>query len=142
MDVKDQVQSVMNNARVCMSSDAWTSVRGQSVVNYLASIHGKSFYIESVTTGSVSHTGEWIFRDLSRVIEENTMEVVGVVTDNTSANKLAWRLLAQKYPDKFFYGQFCLFTFVMSATPYICWRKIYWLLHQRDRPLSETLLTF
>ena len=87
-----------------------TNVRGQSV----AAIHGQSFYLESVATGTQSHTGEWLAQDMTRIIEENSLEVAGVVTDNTSANKLAWRLLGRKYPDKFFYGTSKFFVFLKT----------------------------
>ena len=64
----------------------------------------KLFFIESVSTGDQSHNAEWIANDISRVIDGFTCDVAGAITDNTSANKSAWKILEAKYPDKFFHG--------------------------------------
>jgi hypothetical protein len=40
------------------------------------------------------------------------MDIAGAVTDNTSANKLAWKLLQDKYPTKFFYGRTLVAQFI------------------------------
>jgi Protein of unknown function (DUF 659) len=43
--------------------------------------------------------------DISRIIEKlSSSHVVGAVTDNTSTNKVAWSLLKQRFPGRFFQG--------------------------------------
>lgn len=85
---------------------------GEPIVNYMAATPTGSFFLESVNTGSQGHTAQWIADDISRVIDsfvsvEPTIIVTGAVTDNTSANKRAWSILEEKYPNKFFHGCVC-----------------------------------
>ena len=61
-------------------------------------------FLESVATGEQSHTVEWISEDLICVMYSMPCEVAGAVTDYTSANKKAWKLLKEAYPTKFFHG--------------------------------------
>jgi len=63
-----------------------------------------SFIIERINTGAQAHDAEWIAKDIMRVVDKITAKVAGVVTDNTNTNKIAWNILGQKYPNKFFYG--------------------------------------
>jgi hypothetical protein len=85
-------------------------------VNYLISKQGKSFYLESISTGKQGHVAQWLADDISRVIEKNShFNVAGVVTDNTSANKLAWKMLGKKFPGKFFYGLSLRFSFSLRS---------------------------
>ncbi|CAH1115876.1 unnamed protein product [Psylliodes chrysocephalus] len=46
---------------------------------------------------------------ISRVINsfDSSIVVGGAVTDNTSANKVAWKILEETYPNKFFHGCVC-----------------------------------
>jgi hypothetical protein len=64
----------------------------------------KSLFLEAVHTGSQAHTAEWLAKDISRVIDGIGGNVVGCVTDNTAANKKAWKELEEKYPNLFFHG--------------------------------------
>lgn len=89
---------------VCLVTDSWTNVLGEPIVNYMAASPKKTFFIESVSTGDQSHNAEWIAQDISRVIDSIDCDVVGAVTDNTNANKAAWKILEDKYPNKFFHG--------------------------------------
>jgi hypothetical protein len=62
--------------------------------------------LESVSTGDVGHTGEWLAEDVIRVIETHShIHFAGAVTDNASANRKSWEILSAKYPMKFFYGK-------------------------------------
>lgn len=42
--------------------------------------------------------------DLARVIDSQVSKVSGAVTDNTNANKAAWKILEKRYSTKFFHG--------------------------------------
>lgn len=90
---------------ICIISDAWTNVLGEPVVNYMAASPRKTFFLESVATHDQSHNSKWIAEDLARVIDsQKNCNVAGAVTDNTNANKAAWKILEKKYPGKFFHG--------------------------------------
>ena len=108
-DIKTGVLASIKGSYVCLSTDGFTNVNHESVVNYLATSHGKSYFLEAVNTGAQGHTAAWLASDIERIVlQYPEANIVGVVTDNTSANKLAWKLLSVKYPQKFFYGV-CMF---------------------------------
>lgn len=110
----------LSEKRLCLSTDGFTNVNHESVINYLATAQGKSFFLEAVQTGKVSHTGEMLAKDVERIISTHShFQVAGVVTDNTSANKVAWSLLQTKYPDKHFYGNL-LFEFLSQSFFRMC----------------------
>jgi hypothetical protein len=105
----------LQSQAICLTTDAWSNVRGESVVSYTAACEGKSFYLESNLTGTQSHTGQWLAQDISRIVQTYSSDVAGVVTDNASPNVAAWKILAQKFPDKF--------SMVVLPIPFTCWRK-------------------
>ena len=73
------------------SSDAWSSILQEPIVNYMAVCPTKSLFLEAVHTRSQGHTAEWITEDLLRVIDGVGGNVAGcVLTDNVAANKKAW----------------------------------------------------
>lgn len=91
----------------CLTSDGWSNVSGDPVVNYMMNVDDHSLFLETVYTGKQSHNAEWIALDLGRVIDKMRKEnvnICGAVTDNTSTNKAAWILLSRQYPDMFFQG--------------------------------------
>lgn len=103
----DDMMSSLKGREVCLTSDGTTNVNGMAIINYVVSCLGKSFFWEAVQTKQESHTGEWLAADLSRVIRSHdAVKVVGVVTDNTSANKAAWGALTKNFPELFVYGIF------------------------------------
>ena len=105
LELTAHLRAALKNQAVCLSTDGFTNVNHESVVNYLVTSQGKSFYLESVNTGTQGHSAEWMAADIERILlSYHDTNVVGMVTDNTSANKAAWRLLSAKFPQKFFYG--------------------------------------
>jgi Protein of unknown function (DUF 659) len=64
-----------------------------------------SLFLESIYTGEKSHNAQFLSDDISRIIEKlSSSHVVGAVTNNTSTNKIAWSLLKQRFPGRFFQG--------------------------------------
>ncbi|KAI9905608.1 hypothetical protein PsorP6_013899 [Peronosclerospora sorghi] len=63
-----------------------------------------SLFLESNPTGEQDHTSAFLAADSIRVINLVNGEVTGVVMDNTSSNKVAWKILREEFPDKFFQG--------------------------------------
>ena len=104
--VKAEVNKLLSasNQYICITSDAWSSVLQEPIVNYMAVCPTKSLFLEAVHTGSQGHTAEWIAEDLLRVIDGIEGNVAGCVTDNSAANKKAWQQLEGKYPNLFFHG--------------------------------------
>ena len=50
------------------------------------------------------HNADWRSADLQRVMDSLKCNVAGAVTDNTSTNKKAWRILHDRSPTRFFHG--------------------------------------
>ena len=69
-----------------ITSDSWTNISHDAIVNYMATCNRFSLFLESIATGEISHTGEWIASEFIRIINKLKTEVCGGCTDNTSAN--------------------------------------------------------
>lgn len=88
-------------------SDSWTNVKGEPIINYCSVNPEESTYLESEHTGTDQHTAEFLADDIVRVFEQYPARWAGSVTDNTAANKKSWKILKEKYPNRFFYGCIC-----------------------------------
>jgi Protein of unknown function (DUF 659)/hAT family C-terminal dimerisation region len=109
MEVKKKVDGWLDRgAYGSLTTDGWSNIKNESVVNYMfvSGADNMSLFLESIETGIESHTAEFLARDISRVIEgaPPNARIAGVVMDNTSANKAAWRILQKDYPSRFFQG--------------------------------------
>jgi hypothetical protein len=62
---------------VCLTSNAWSNVVNDPVVNYMAVSPTKSHFLEAVHTEQQSHAADWLSTDLSRVIDSLGDNVVG-----------------------------------------------------------------
>lgn len=106
--VKKVNQELSTSIGVCLTSDGWSNVNNEPVINYCGVTVDQAFFLECNFTKTQGHNADYIYNDIKRVIcEHENVTVVGCCTDNTSANKNAWELLRDEYPDKFFYGCVC-----------------------------------
>ena len=105
-EVKSEVDSLLSkhDQFISITSDAWSNIANEAVVNYMAVSPTKSLFLESVNTEEQGHDAEWLSQDMSRVIDRIGENVVGAITDNTAANKKMWSILEQRYPARFFHG--------------------------------------
>jgi hypothetical protein len=77
----------LRGKRCTLVSDAWTDTNGKSVVNYVALYEDVSVFLESVYTGSTSHSASFLAADIQRIMGKYAfIDLVAVVTDNTSTN--------------------------------------------------------
>ena len=81
--------------------DGWSNIRNEAIINFVVSLP-KSIFWNSFHTKLQSHLGEYIADEVLKVIEEIKREcgkmVIGVVTNNASNMKKAWRLIEEKFP--------------------------------------------
>ena len=105
-EVKGKVDSLLSkqNQFISITSDAWSNIANESVVNYMAVSPSKSLFLESVNTEEQGHDAVRLSQDMSRVIDGIGENVVGAITDNTAANKKMWSILEKKYPTCYFHG--------------------------------------
>ncbi len=103
--VKEKVDAwLARDLFACITSDAWSNIKNESVINYMLVSGDMSLFLKSNSTGEDSHTSEFLANDLSRVIKSTKGKIAGAIMDNTSANKQAWMLLKTFHPEKFFQG--------------------------------------
>lgn len=99
------------SGHLCISSDGWSNTHGEPIINYMGKCStGETYFLESVATGTTSHSAQYILTDLKRVIDKKIakgIEVSGVTTDNTNTNKRVWKDLEEAYPWMFFQGCVC-----------------------------------
>ena len=92
---------------VALMCDGWSNIRNEAIINFIVSIPQPVFW-KSFHSELESHTGEYISREVEKVIEEVKgkcgMVVIGSVTDNASNMKRAWNLLRENYPEITCYG--------------------------------------
>ncbi|XP_042383296.1 uncharacterized protein LOC121975615 [Zingiber officinale] len=82
-----------------LMADEWTDKRQRTLINFLVNSPKGSVFIESVDASDYAKTGEKIFQLLDRFVERvGEVNVVQVVTDSTSNNVLAGKLLEAKRP--------------------------------------------
>lgn len=99
------MQVELDGQTVTIVTDGWTDINGLSVINYVAVVGRKTFFLESVYTGSQGHDAQFLSADIKRVVlKYDFLSVGAVVTDNTATNKAAWELLQQEFPRLFFHG--------------------------------------
>jgi Protein of unknown function (DUF 659) len=70
----------------------------------MAVIPENSLFEEAIYTEEQGFDANWIAQELERVMEFLQCNISGAITDNTSANKKAWKILNEKLPSQFFHG--------------------------------------
>jgi hypothetical protein len=104
-EVKGNVDKHMESSPyLSITSDGWSNIKNEPIVNYVAVSASATLFLESVSTGETAHDAKFIAEDIARVMSQvsnTTSCIVGAVTDNTSSNKAAWILLKQRYPVDF-----------------------------------------
>jgi hypothetical protein len=98
---------------LAIMSDGWSCVSGDSHIQFLVSTP-EPIFLKSVHPKAKSHTAEFIFDEVCKIMEgvegEKSIldrpptDVSAFCTDNASNMKSAWQLLKAKYPWLFCYG--------------------------------------
>jgi hypothetical protein len=108
--VRDSVNKHLTKteAKICVSSDGWSTQDNIALINYMAVADGSAFFFDGKFSGS-RKTARYISEELNEMIKRlgGPTKVVGVVTDNAQANQSAWKILQKKYGSLFFYGCIC-----------------------------------
>ncbi|KAH9255956.1 hypothetical protein BASA81_005992 [Batrachochytrium salamandrivorans] len=70
-----KVKSVVDNhteemkLNACLTSDVWSNIKNEPIVNYMLISDSSAFFLESVSTGKQSHNAKWIAQDMGRIID-------------------------------------------------------------------------
>ncbi|KAH9275053.1 hypothetical protein BASA83_002767 [Batrachochytrium salamandrivorans] len=105
-EVVAKVDTRMKSSTCCLTTDGWSNINDDPVVNYMAVSPEFSFFFSSRCRRANRDTDhKYIAEDIARVIRKyNPTEFAGAVTDNTSTNKKAWTLLREMFPSCYFQG--------------------------------------
>jgi hypothetical protein len=87
-NVKEEVNKMLSvkNRYISITSDAWSSILNEPIINYMAVSPNNSLFLEAVHTEEQSHDADWLTSDLICVMDNLGDNVVGAITDNTSTN--------------------------------------------------------
>ncbi|XP_024523985.1 uncharacterized protein LOC112344104 [Selaginella moellendorffii] len=78
---------------VSIVTDGWSNNRSRSLINFMASNVQGSVFLKSINSEGRTKTGEWIWVELKKVIQEvGEKNIVQVITDNASnyIGSLSW----------------------------------------------------
>ena len=104
-EVLTRVKMCMKGSTCCLTTDGWSNVKNDPMVNYMVVSLECSFFLESVMTSQQQHNHKYISEDIAYIIQKyESTEFSGAVTDNTSTNKKAWTLLHHMFPSCYFQG--------------------------------------
>ncbi|KAH6572539.1 hypothetical protein BASA61_001480 [Batrachochytrium salamandrivorans] len=53
----------------CLTSDAWSNIKSELIVNYILISDSSTFFLESVLTSEQNHDAKWIAQDMGRMID-------------------------------------------------------------------------
>ena len=95
------VATIAGSDSVELMCVGWINIRNELIINFVVS-QPKPIFWKFFHTNQQSHTGEYIATEILEVIEELESEcgkmIFGVITDNASNMKKAWRCIEEKYP--------------------------------------------
>ena len=97
----ETVATIAASDLVGLKCDGWSNICKEPIINFVVS-QPKPIFWKSLHTDLHSHTVEYIATEILTVIEKLESEcgkmVFGVVIDNASNMKKAWRLIEEKHP--------------------------------------------
>jgi hypothetical protein len=87
---------------ICITTDGWSNINGQHLVNFIA-LTPAPVFLGSINTTGISQTGEQIATDIMKTIKQlGTSKVTSVVTDNCPSMRKAWKIVGDAFK-----GIFC-----------------------------------
>ncbi|KAL1914699.1 uncharacterized protein VTP21DRAFT_8110 [Calcarisporiella thermophila] len=96
--------SIQASENLCLVADSWTNIRGESVMNFVITTP-KPFFYDVIFIDTNQHTGEYIAREISKIIRRiGPDKVKAVVTDNAANMKAAWSILEKEFHNLVCYG--------------------------------------
>src|SRR6266540_3106949 len=100
----DAKKLVKNANYICLTSDGWTNIHQESVINFMVTTPQPIFW-KALETKESSHTGEYIAYQFEIVIEKiGISKIAAIITDNASNMKKVYKILLTKYPKIIFLG--------------------------------------
>ena len=97
--LQEKVEAEMDRARsICLTVDAWTNVRNESVVGFTATTP-KPCFLKAVFPGDAPHTADFYFGETSAMIQSvGRSKVTAIVTDNAVSMRAMWKRVESEFP--------------------------------------------
>jgi Protein of unknown function (DUF 659) len=71
-EVKGKVNKYMDSSPyLSITSDGWSNIKNEPIVNYMAVSASATLYLESVSTREMAHDAKFISEDIARVMKQN-----------------------------------------------------------------------
>ena len=67
----------------CITSDAWSNIKNESVNNYMMISGEETLFVESTQSGEQPHSSDNLAADLVQAIRSTRGQISGVVMSNT-----------------------------------------------------------
>ena len=85
--------------QVTLVSDAWTNLRGESIINYVAVTRKHAIFVKSTPSGGERHNAQYIADGVEQIVKElGEDNIVCFTADNARNMKAAQALLGQRFP--------------------------------------------
>jgi len=98
-------QTILTANAIVLQSDGWTSVKGKSLINFMAVCDCTPIYLGTMDSKADSHTGIYIANLISNKIKEiGSDKVYALCTDNAANMRLAWDILRGEFPSLVCFG--------------------------------------
>lgn len=101
--LKDSLKDATN---LVLTSDGWTNIRGDHIVNFVVKAPGKKpLFYKSIDTTGISQTALATADAICAVIEEiEPDKISAVITDNPNTMRASWVEIERRYPTIAAYG--------------------------------------
>ena len=100
----DMKQQIKNSNYICLTSDGWTNIHQQPIINFMITTPQPIFW-KALESKENSHTGEYIAEQFDIVIKEISIsKIAAVIIDNASNMKKAHSILQKDYSNIIFLG--------------------------------------
>lgn len=102
-----KIAEILSEAEsLTLTSDGWTNVRGEHIVNFIIKAPGRSpFFYKSIETSGIPQDREAIANAICDVIVEiGVKKICSVITDNAPVMQAAWKIIENRYPTITAYG--------------------------------------
>ncbi|KAH6591021.1 hypothetical protein BASA50_009022 [Batrachochytrium salamandrivorans] len=86
--VDNHIEEIKLNA--CLTSDAWSNIKNEPIVNYMLISDSSAFVLESVSTGEQSHDAKWIAQNMGRVIDSLSGKMEAQTSKSTADRESIW----------------------------------------------------
>jgi Protein of unknown function (DUF 659) len=94
------LEMIHDSENMTITSDGWTNVRGDHIVNFILKAPGRSpLFYKAINTSGLAQNAVAVADSICEVVTEiGVKKISAVITDNAPVMRAAWELIEQRYP--------------------------------------------